>query len=276
MTTFASLEPSVESSRPFEIYTVALGTQPFLFTNNSRDTPVGSDTYRAIAISRTSTGQGKEERRRQMTIRMPADEEFARNYSGVYVPGVRASVTIHKLQRDEVPTYATRFLMFKGHVENVRVIEDGNVAEIVCRSIEASGGKSIPLYTCQGLCNHVLYGPGCGISQSAFRVDGTISSVLVNVLTIPGLNAYAAQWFRGGFVSLASGGDHRLIVSHTGNDLVLNVPFGSDALNADVVVYPGCNHRYDGDCGPTKFDNRPRFNGFPFVPTKNPFATGLL
>lgn len=275
MTSFAALEPGKETSRPLEVYVVNLGAETFRYTNHGVNVVVGSDTYDALpGLSRTSVGQGSEERKRDVTFRFPAENEFVQNYVSI-VPGTKATVTVFRLQHDEVPTFNTKALQFKGTVANVRFVEDGEVAEVVCRSIEANAGKSVPLYTLQQLCNHVLYGEGCEVNPTPFRINGLVTSVLVNTLTVSGLNAKPNGWFTGGFVSNATGNDHRLIVAHTGNNIILNVPFAVSPLNSFVDVFAGCDHDYLGDCGPTKFNNRRRHGGWPFPPTKNPFATGL-
>ena len=273
MTSFDVFESSVESSRPIEIYTIAVGAVSYRFTSHSSAITIGVNTWNPIPISRASISQGVEERRRTLSIDLPADSSFAQQYLSV-PPGQKATVSIIRLQRDESPTFNTQVLIFKGNVASVRFSDDGIYATIVARSIESAQNRTIPRFTFMGLCNHVLFDNGCKVNSALFSQTGMVTAVSGNVITVAGANSRPDGYWTGGWCKPVGVSDFRLILSHTGNDLRLLLPFSSSVSGADVQIFAGCDHTLTGHCA-TKFDNVLEFGGFPFVPSKNPFESGL-
>jgi hypothetical protein len=93
---------------------------------------------------------------------------------------------------------------------------------------------------------------------------------------VPGLSsAYAAGWFIGGFVEIVGSSDFRMVLDQDGDDLELLLPFVTTPTL--VNVFAGCSHDPESPhgCGP-KFDNGDNYGGFFYVPTKNPFETGII
>jgi len=71
-----------------------------------------------------------------------------------------------------------------------------------------------------------------------------------------------------------------LIVAQSGDDLQLLLPFPQSAVGREVILFAGCDHT--PEVCDDKFDtpedtdsNLINFGGFAFVPTRNPFQTGL-
>lgn len=274
MTSFATLEASRESSRPLEIYEISIGADQYRYTSNDADLTVGADVYTALAISRNNIEQGSDSQARNLILTVPGDNPFAALYRNV-VPGQRASVNVWRLQRNEVPTFNTRILMFKGQVMSVRFPQDGYTAEIAVRSIEQALNRSIPRYTFMSMCNHILYSPACGADPLLHDVVGTVSAVSGNTITLPGANSKPDGFYNGGYCRAVSGADDfRMILSHVGNVLTLLLPFAEDVNGAQVQAFAGCDHLVDGDCA-TVHDRVAEFGGFAFVPNRNPFQTGL-
>lgn len=273
MSSFDALESSLDSSRPLDVYRLNLGAESFFYTSNPVDFTIGTTTYTAKTISRTSLGQGAEERNRVVKVSIPADDPFAENYLTV-LPESPASVSIFRIQRDESPGL-TQVLQFKGVVETVQFVGNGLIAELLCRSIESGAGLTIPRYGFQSACGNVLYEPNCGADPVPHQLIATVTAVSGATITVPGVSALPASWFRGGVVAPNGQGDRRMILRHTGDVLTLRQPFAASVLNAIVTVFAGCNHRYSGDCSSTKFNRQPYFRGYRFIPKKNLFQTGL-
>lgn len=273
MTSFDVLESSVESSRPVELYTITMGAETFRYTSNSRDITITTDTWEATQIDRTSVGQGTEERKRNVVITLPATNEFARQFIDI-IPGQRAVVNIIRLQRDESPAFDTQALIFKGQIASIQFGDDGNTVKLTARSIEAATSRSVPRFTFMGMCNHVLYDSNCQVDPSGFSMIGEVLTVDGNVLTVDGADGQADGYWTGGFIKPTAQTDFRLVLSHVGEDLTLLLPFSADVDGVNVQVFAGCDHTLTGDCA-TKFDNVLEFGGWPFVPSKNPFSTGL-
>jgi hypothetical protein len=273
VTSFGDLEASVESSRPLEVYRFASGGETFLYSSSEDPIVLGPDNYEPRPIARSRIVRGVDERRRNLTVTMPASDPVPRRYIGI-PPGQRMVLTVIRLQRDESPTFDTQVAIFRGVVKSVAFKDDGLTAEIAVQGIDASN-RVMPRHTAMAQCNHVLYGPGCDVDPSPFTNTGTVTAVANNVLTVAGLGAARPdQFFRGGFAKLVAESDFRLVLSHQGDDLTLLLPFAASVLGAQVQVSAGCDHRFHGDCA-NKFDNVASFGGSPYVPTKNFFSTGL-
>lgn len=274
MTSFATLESSRESSLPLEIYEITLGSDEYRYTSAGGDLTVGGVTYTALPIARNSIEQGSDSQARNLVLTLPGDNPFAARYRNV-VPGQRANVNVWRLQRDEVPEFNTRILMFKGQVMSVRFPQDGYTAEIAVRSIEQALNRTVPRHTFMSMCNHILYSSACGADPLLYDVIGSVSAVTGNTITLPGANARPDGFYNGGYCRPVSGDDDfRLILSHVGNVLTLLLPFATNVTGVSVQAFAGCDHLVDGDCA-TLHDRVAEFGGFPFVPNRNIFQSGL-
>ena len=273
MTSFDILESSVEDSSPIEIYTITVGSETYRLTSSSQDIDIGVYTWTSTQIDRDAIGQGSEERKRNLNIKLPSDSPFAQAFINV-IPGQRAVINIIRLQRDESPTFNTQALVYKGQIASIRFIEDGNQVQLVSRSIEAATSRTVPRYTFMGMCNHVLYDNSCKVNPAGFTVTGEVTDITGNTITVDGASSQPDGYWRGGFCKPSADSDFRLILDHTGDVLTLLLPFSTDLTGQNVQVFAGCDHTLTGDCA-TKFDNVIEFGGWPFVPTKNIFATGL-
>lgn len=273
MTSFDDFEISREQSRPLEIYEIVLGTETFRYTSAEDTVTVSAEDYEPTTISRSPTFQGADSKNKDLVITLPPDNDFANRYVDV-VPGVKATVSITRLQRDETPEFNTQVLIFKGQVLSARFPDDGNVAEVLVRSQEAALNRKVPRFTFMGSCNHVLYDSRCGVDPSQFDHTGNASAVSGSVITVDGAGASGLD-FTGGFCTPVSAPDFRVIISQSGDDLTLLLPFFASPLDQDVQVFAGCDRLVTGDCG-TVFDNVLEFGGFGFSPTRNPFESGGL
>lgn len=272
MTSFSTLESSVQDSEPIEVYVFTIGTVTYRYTSSGSSVTVGGNTYPAEPIERNNLVQGPDSRSHTMEIRVPSTNSFASLYLTT-VPGEKATLTIIRLQRNESPTFNTQVVVFKGFVASVNFSDQNRLAVIGAKSLESAGSRSIPTYTYQGQCNHQLYGPGCGVDPAPYRHSGIVTAVSGNTITVSGLNASGLD-FKGGWVRPATVNDPRLILSQSGDVLTLLLPFAASALNQTVDAFAGCDHNLTGDCSNT-FDNAINFGGFAFVPNKNIFTTGM-
>lgn len=274
MSDFDTLESSLESSRPIELYTFRVGGEVFRFTSAEDDITIDSDVYIAEAISRTGISQDVENAKRNVIITCPSDNIFAKKFINI-IPGSRASATIVRLQRDEVPAFDTLILLFKGQVLDVRYPQDGHAAEIVVQGIDSALGRNLPRFSYMSQCNHVLYGTGCKVDPTLFTVTGNITDETGRKITLTGATIQPDGFYTGGYCTPVSGDiDFRVIITHVGDVLTLLLPFASPVLNTEVQAFAGCDHIIEKDCA-VKFDNVPEFGGFAFVPNRNIFSDGL-
>jgi hypothetical protein len=64
-----------------------------------------------------------------------------------------------------------------------------------------------------------------------------------------------------------------MIVSESGSSVELLYPVDI-AVSTNVVLTVGCDHS-TSTCA-SRFNNLDNYGGFPFIPSKNPFSTGVF
>lgn len=271
--TFAPFETSVESSQPIELYEIILGTQTFYYTSAEDDITISPFVYEAIPITRGKIQQGPEDGNRTLEIDLPGSNIFARKYIGS-VPSERAQLTIKRLQRPDFPGPEV-ITLFEGFVKSVAFSENGRKAKLAVEPAISASSRSIPRYTYQGSCNHVLYDVRCQVDDTnpAYRHTGIVTAVNGSVVTVTGADGFTDGWFTGGSSEALGGLDARLILDHVGEDITLLLPFPYDLIGQSLILLAGCAH--DIATCKSKFDNVINYGGFAFVPTKNPFDTGI-
>jgi uncharacterized phage protein (TIGR02218 family) len=270
---YDAFENSVESSRPVELFTITLGVTIWRYVTGILPITISGDTWEPLAISREATGQSKESSDRQVAITVPADTPIVRDYIDS-VPGQTATVRIERYQQPDGAT-PQRIILFDGAILAVTFEGSGKIAKISVQALDKALSRVVPRDVYSGICNHVLYDPRCTVVKTTYRIIGTVSAVSGRDVTVPGVNAQPDGYFQAGFIENTSSvnPDRRLVLKHVGNVLTLSLPFAKSVLGQVVRVHAGCDHTPQ-TCK-SKFNNLPNFGGFPFVPTKNVFNTGL-
>lgn len=269
--TFESYETSVEESQPIELYTIQLGSTSWTYTSGAVEVVVSGTTYAPLAISRGSHDQSQEDQDQQLEVRLPASAPVCRHFIAS-VPGESVLITIERMQRLDVGE--VRMVMYAGVVSSVSFESGGEIAVLSVVTAQSAFSKAVPRDVYSATCNHVLFDARCSLLEASWRVTKEVLAISGNVLTIDGLNAQADGYYTPGFIELTgSSRDFRVILAHAGNLATVALPFGTSPLGELVRVYAGCDHS-SLTCQ-AKFNNLINFGGFPFVPTKNPFATGL-
>jgi len=272
MTSFDTLEKSTEDSRPIELYEIVLGSSTFFFTSAEDEITVGANTFIPEPIARGQIGKGADQPSRNLLITMPSSNAFASQYVTI-PPGQKATVNIFRLQRDEVPAFNTQLLLFKGVVQSVVFPNDGHSADVAIRSIETALNQNIPRFTFMSMCNHILYDEACGALDTDFDFIDVATSISGDTITITGLGASGID-FVGGYCRPSGTNDFRMVVEQSGDVLTLLLPFAADPTGGQIQAFAGCDHTLLGDCA-LVFDQVANYGGYPFVPSRNIFATGL-
>lgn len=270
--TYAGFETSTESGQPLELFLFELSGAEFPFNNGESEETFNATIYKPEAIKRGSIANEADKSSQQVNITVPVTNEFAQLYLGV-PPGERSSVEIFQRHRTDTPGLET-VSIFQGLVSTVTFAKDGKEAVIVCRPLSSTGERATPRRTFQGLCNHVLFDDRCTLNEVDFEETGTVTVVSGRNVTITGLTNVGggSDYWENGYVEFAN--ERRLINLQTANVFKLNIEFKNTPVGSTVRVLPGCKLRRIVDCD-TKFSNVLSFGGFSWVPTKNPFESGI-
>lgn len=133
--------------------------------------------------------------------------------------------------------------------------------------------NQIPNKLYQSFCNHGVFDSDCALAAASWRVGATLTGVASGVYyTSPTFDTYDDDYFKGG--QLVHDSDRRLITAHTGDTVVIQVPFGDDVeFGTRVNAYPGCDG--DPDTCIDKFDNFTHFLGHPYIPAADIAVYGV-
>jgi uncharacterized phage protein (TIGR02218 family) len=131
-------------------------------------------------------------------------------------------------------------------------------------------------------CGNDLGDTRCGVDLGTFP-DGTVNSTVTSVTSrrifADSALTQPTGWFDGGVVTFTSGaniGYAREVKTFnaTGDVVTLHEEFPYTIVAGDAyTIIAGCLKRYNEDCG-TKFDNKPRFGGFPHLPGIDRMVSG--
>lgn len=270
---FDTFEEGLETSRPTELYTITIGSTVYRYTSGEDVITVAANTFDPVeGIERSAlTLGGPSDNIGSISITLPAANAVAQQYIQS-IPGQLASVEIDRYQRGDGSTAR----IFEGRIRAVTFSEGGYKAVMDVLPTFEGISQEIPRFRFSSLCNHVLYDDRCQVddTSSSFRLSSAAcTAVSGRTITVTGADANGDGFYTGGFVENAAGDDRRLILDQTGEVLTLMLPFSVSPLSTNVTVFAGCDHTVE-TCR-DKFDNVVNFGGFPYVPTKNPFRTGL-
>jgi len=266
-------EKSTESGRPIEFYEIILGSDTFRWTSaEDVQTILGID-YTPVSLKRNKIEQGPDAKG-TLQLTLPGSNSFARRYIST-VPGTEATAKVFRFHRGDTPTPELR-QVFDGVVKAVKFKKKGREAHVALEPRISGNSRQGPRFVYSSACNHVLYDADCQVDDTdpSFRYStGVVTAINGREITISGMNTFGDGWFDAGYVELVGATDARLIIAQTGDVATLLLPFPDDLVGQQVTVFAGCAH--DSDACANKFTNFERYGGFPFVPTLNPFDTGI-
>ncbi len=268
MSNFTNLEYSVASGEPFELYDFVRGTWHMYLTTRTTELFVSDNqVYEPAAITRGKIEQGEDPSRDQITITLPRGHDLVAEFIN-QPPETSTSVTVRRLHRGLA--YSDAVVIWKGRI--VSCEPKGELVDFECESVYAMMRRYGLRYRCELICQHVLYGAGCGANQPAMRVNETIVGVTnPTTLVMSATSGYANGWFNGGIIARLE--DTRFILSHVGNTLIVSRPLSSLVAGASVALYPGCDRTLSTCIN--KFGNVLNNLSFPWFPKNNPFVVSI-
>lgn len=279
-------EESVEVGRPVELYLFRNNTiiaQQFAYTTAPRDQVHAALTYEPRAMTRTDLDveQAEVGTDKDITITLPATDPLVNPRWISSIPPGKDEITIFRRHASDGGSPET-ITYWKGFIDSVSFDGEG-VAKI--RAISEGGllRRLIPKRTYRGLCNHVLFDSGCKVNRSLFEFTITVTAISLDGLTVTfnsagSISGQASDFFLGGEMQKPAG-DRRMVLTYTdlggnsGQALIL-LPFFDVAIGDVLKLTAGCDHVIS-TCR-LKFANEVNFGGFPWVPTRNPFDTGIV
>lgn len=265
--TYEARELSIAEGEPIELYTFQTSVNVWRYTNIDEEVSISGGTFTSTQIKRLDIEQTQDRSRIPQTITMPGNAAFVLPYRAS-PPNDVVQVTIQRLHRDDGELNT----IWLGRVINVKFNKEGVQADIRCEPVYTSLLRPVLRRLYQRNCPHVLYGTECKVVRTVFETVAQLQGVTGNILSSGTFALVADGYYNGGYVewSLAGVIQRRFVVAHVGSDVTVSLPFDGILGNADVKIYPGCDHTLD-TCV-SKFSNELNFGGQPYFPEKNPFG----
>lgn len=262
--TYATVEASVQTGRPVELYDFLDGATAYRYTSADGDVSYGGNTYTAVPIARGAVEATSEVARMSLDITCTRDLPVLDLFA-VAPPEDVVLITLRRLHAGD----GEAVIMWMGRILNVTL--NNSAAEIHCESVYTSLKRTGLRRLYQKSCPHVVYGSGCGLARATYKATKTVSTVSGTTITVGSIGV-ADAYYAGGYLEWTSSGviHRRAIQSQTGGALVISFPIPGISASASVDLYPGCDHTLSTCSG--KFSNSLNYGGMPFFPQKNPFS----
>lgn len=248
-----------------ELYTFAGSSATFRLTPHEPEVVLDGDRYASLPIGRTELALGAEAAKSALDLTVPPECALVRHLLASAITGESTAVTLHVATVDGGIT-GTRWM---GRVLGVEVADDA--ARIRCESAQVSMKRIGLRRLYSRACSHVLYSAACGATP--ITASASVSSSTGRSVDLAGgVPAAVAGTLAGGWLETAAGARHMIVrESSAGVELLYPVPL---APGEGVTLAAGCDHT-TATCA-ARFSNLDNFGGFPFIPSKNPFATGVF
>jgi len=285
---FSDKEISTQDGRPVSLYFFKWGNTEWRYTSADRDITISEivagvptdKTYTATPMKDNGMVQGTSSQN-ELVVEGPANLPIVDLFRGT-PPSETIWLTVRRkhMGENDTPIY------WKGKVLNLRrpsLAKCSIVGKPIAASLKRTGLRLC--WTKE--CPHFLYGPGCNLDPEDFvHVGETESTSATQILIKPDLDIddepipfpFDDQYFRGGYVQWEVNTDgtveRRFIENQTGGLLTIFGLITGLADDAEIRLYPGCDHlpaTCDG-----KFDNLPNYGGFDKMPGQSPFGTSIF
>jgi len=261
--TYATIETSVQSGRPVELYEFISGSTYYRYTSADGDVVYGGNTYTAAPIARGAVEATSETARLALEITCDRSLGVLSLFSTL-PPDQVVAVTLRRLHAGD----GEAIVLWMGRVLNVTW--NNAAAEIHCESVYTSLKRTGLRRLYQKGCTHVIYESGCNVARASFKSTKTVATVSGVTVTFSAIGV-ADNYFAGGYLEWVDGGVtyRRAIRQQLGGTVTISFPLPGLAASDSVDLYPGCDHTL-ATCI-AKFSNGLNYGGQPYYPDKNPF-----
>ncbi len=249
-----------------ELYAFEGASGSFYLTPHEFDVELYGERYERCPLERSALALGAEAAKSALELKLPPDHALVRHLLQATLTGEATAVRLRIVQREYWWLSGTRWM---GCVLGVEVADDA--ARIRCESAQVSLKRIGLRRLYSRACSHVLYSAACGAKPIA--AWATVVQVLGRSVEFDGgVPAAVAGTLAGGWLETDAGARH-MIVSESTVGVELLYPVAIE-VGTGVQLTAGCDHS-TSTCQ-SRFDNLDNYGGFPFIPTKNPFSTGIF
>jgi len=253
-----------------ELYAFEGASGSFRLTPHEFDVEIGGQRYERCPLERSALALGAEAAKSALELKLPPDHALVRHLLQVTLTGEATAVRLRVARRADWGDYWWLFgTRWMGRVLGVEVADDA--ARIRCESAQVSLKRIGLRRLYSRACSHVLYSAACGATP--ITASATVMQVLGRSVAFEGgVPAAVAGMLAGGWLQTPAGARHMIVWENLYDvELLYPVPL---ATGTSVILTAGCDHS-TATCH-SRFDNLANYGGFPFIPSKNPFSTGVF
>ncbi|WP_026330363.1 phage BR0599 family protein [Caldimonas manganoxidans] len=250
-----------------ELYVFEGASFSVRLTPHEFDVDIDGQRYERCPIERSTLALGAEAAKSALELRLPPDHALVRHLLQAAITGEATAVRliVARIHTSGI-AQAVRWM---GRVLGVEVSSDA--ARIRCESAQVSLKRIGLRRLYSRACSHVLYSAACGASPiTASAVVGWTDGSLIFIEG--GVPPSVLGMLAGGWMQMPDGARH-MIVRDDPDAVELLYPVAI-ASGTEIVLVAGCDHSTT-TCQ-ARFDNLANYGGFPAIPSKNPFATGVF
>lgn len=269
--TYNAKESGAEGA-PFELYQFSTADYTWRYTSGPEDFIYRGARFAAEIISRTNTTASAEVKGGHIKVDLPKENPISQLFIA-FMPITPLALIIFRGHQGEAESemksaFTGRVLAANFTTDDKCQLECAPDTEVLRRAV------GTPLF--QGQCNRILFDSGCTIDNAFWKMPGQVGAIAPDgvTLTIGACAGKADGYFNLGYIE--KGYSRRMILNHAGTQLLLLTPMQGLVVGETVLVYAGCDRTYSGAQGcVAKFNNGVNFMGWPWIPAKNPFSSGL-
>jgi hypothetical protein len=252
-----------------ELYAFEGASGSFHLTPHEFDVEIGGQRYECCPLERNALALGAEAAKSALELKLPPDHALVRQLLQASLSGEATAVRLLTAQRAGGGDYwwiaGTRWM---GRVLGVEVADDS--ARIRCESAQVSLKRIGLRRLYSRACSHVLYSAACGATP--ILASAEVIRSIGRQVELASLPPEVAGMLAGGWLQTPAGARH-MIVNEFGSGIEMLYPVAIEA-GTEVLLTAGCDHS-TATCA-ARFDNLANYGGFPFIPSKNPFSTGVF
>ena len=264
------MEKSVYGGSPVELYRFNYASQNKYFTSADVDQVVNGATYVHDVITRGEIDASDEDQQGRLEITVPSTNAVA----ALFLPAMPAdpvTLTLYRVHRGDSEVVQ----LWTGEIASVAFA--GSTAKLSGQPVGNILRRQLPTTAYQAQCNWALYSTQCGVLRASHLVHARIVSIVPEGVIVDVGTDIDEAAFSNGYV-VAPSGERRWVtyysrLTSTTGQLWLLTALQTAKMGDVLLAYPGCD-RTISDCK-ARYSNLGRFMGFPFLPTVNPFVTGL-
>lgn len=263
--TFNTKETSRQDANVVELYEYAISGLKFYQTSAAKDYVYNSVTWEATPIKRNNFSVNTSNDRANLKVEVQRDNAIAERFR----QAPPASPVTLKIWRLHILDNDARLLWY-GRV--LSVDWSGLPATLNCEPITTSLDRNCLRRKVSKNCPNILY--ECGVNKLSYANAAVLSSVSSTLLSAAAFSVLPSGILAGGLIEWVNSDnliEPRMIISHSGANIVISYPIPGMVSGANVTVYRGCNHTL-GAGGCADFSNAINYGGQPFRPNKNPFG----